>query len=1286
MQCVAIPRFDIGSPGIHLAWTPPDMLGVSVDGYDIQRRTWSSRKLFETCISLTSDQLAQLRTVFELDTSLGPVLYGPAPAFPITASNVLTGSTNGALADTALPTMGQDTLAVAGSDALPRSAARHEVLIAAGPHALTAQSMNAVLESQPRAFAGFSARSVIDRITIELNQPTTEVRFVVTAKAVAAFALRFGKVVDTEATATGALHAPSIDTVVIYATRLAGLVVCAMEPDPKDDAEWSKVPYLVRGLTLPIVQADPTLTTQAAELASAQARLIAGEALTATEFDAATPTLRQGVMHTELGRDGERILLLATATDQSLSEVSFGAQLGILEIHSKWRRILGLGYTDLEPSGLTPGTTYEYRITGRFDAAALSDRIYDVHAIPTGTVLPMRFAIRDIALRFAQPPVVVLAPAAIAGSAARRGLAITDPNPSLGWRFALDDWSLVIDFPTPVAQIALEVAPGHSLRYWAGAPWDIGATPTSAVPNGPLAMLTFPQPVQQVRCMGTATVFAVRIPSGAMGIATVHVSTGPVLFAAQPAPAPPIILAAVNLQRPPTVLTGVVTQDTSQPARPEPGFLLLWLPAARVPYSSWPADLPGGPPLDGIAYQIEHREVTNVNQFGPWTPIQSDDNLVVGTRNTSQAPTLTDGVDLDAVFASPPPTPGAAGLVLHLQDVFSFADPATGTPRPTPALGSYHQYRIRAVDTVGRPSDTWTLSNVVRLEKHVPPPLPVGPQPPPDATTGADGQLTLRNSAGPKARVILAGDPNLSAPDQFLLGAHANAVVLQWGWRASERDLDPTTREFRVYQWTRPPTIVPGTITAVASIVGGWALSFTTDRVLAQDECKDQWVTTGGYPFQIIGHDPGSTITIRMRAAAVNAAATPATGPATFGRPLSAALVRPASWDERVAVVPLTAADSYQFVFYDLLTLSLSHSTDAAWVGVSAADGESYVPDEIPSAAPNGGRPGSESSIAACSVSGRYLGRPTFVMPPPLGDIPEIVTEEPTGREVLAFFDPSTLISGALPTGSPIAIDRCAADDVLHVVSVAGGHVQVTLADGSAVTMDFPNSGDETNVIAVLDSPHPEELASRYLLYLLANHPQPDTLFTRIASQTEPFGPFADRLAPKAARYFYRVRQADALGRVSPGGAILPVVVRVPSIAPPSRPERITYDGTPTGVAITLRVNSDQTVSHLLVFNTITPVTTPVPDPAVPELVRIPNRRDLYPEHGIRLRVSDGSLLAPVVKALSDPDVSVDAAGNRTAMIAVPASPTDWVTVWAYALSRDGIPSVVSGPFGRYVP
>lgn len=136
MQCVAIPRFDVGSPGFHLAWTPPDLLGVSIDGYDIQRRIWTSRKQFETCISLTSDQLAELRALFELETALGLVLYGPASAFPTATTDLVSSAATGVHLDTAL--------------------------VAAGPHAFTADSIHAVLATQPRPFTAFSVRARID--------------------------------------------------------------------------------------------------------------------------------------------------------------------------------------------------------------------------------------------------------------------------------------------------------------------------------------------------------------------------------------------------------------------------------------------------------------------------------------------------------------------------------------------------------------------------------------------------------------------------------------------------------------------------------------------------------------------------------------------------------------------------------------------------------------------------------------------------------------------------------------------------------------------------------------------------------------------------------------------------------------------------------------------------------------------------------------------------------------------------------------------------------------------
>jgi hypothetical protein len=207
-------------------------------------------------------------------------------------------------------------------------------------------------------------------------------------------------------------------------------------------------------------------------------------------------------------------------------------------------------------------------------------------------------------------------------------------------------------------------------------------------------------------------------------------------------------------------------------------------------------------------------------------------------------------------------------------------------------------------------------------------------------------------------------------------------------------------------------------------------------------------------------------------------------------------------------------------------------------------------------------------------------------------------------------------------------------------------------------------------------------MATQYLLYLATQHARPDEIFDRISTDILAFGAAQDRLPPKPARFFYRVRQADALGRLSSGGAILPVVVRVPSIAPPAPPEKLSLASATDSVSITLRVASDPDITWLLVYSTMLPVKSPITDLSGAELLRIPNRRDLYPLNGLRLRVpGSGGLLAPVAKSLADADVTVSGDGSRSATIRVPATFGNYVVLWTSTLSRDGIPSRVNGPF-----
>ena len=80
----------------------------------------------------------------------------------------------------------------------------------------------------------------------------------------------------------------------------------------------------------------------------------------------------------------------------------------------------------------------------------------------------------------------------------------------------------------------------------------------------------------------------------------------------------------------------------------------------------------------------------------------------------------------------------------------------------------------------------------------------------------------------------------------------------------------------------------------------------------------------------------------------------------------------------------------------------------------------------------------------------------------------------------------------------------------------------------------------------------------------------------------------------------------------------------------------------------------------------------------------MPNRRDLYPGNGIRLRLADGTLLAPTTKSLGDPDVAVEPDGAHRVTLHAPLTVAPGtsavVQYWCYALSRDGIPSRPLGP------
>ncbi len=1239
MRVFGIPRFDTEATGIHLLWTWPEVLPISAHGYDIQRLEYDQKDWRWTCELISREMFDLLQLLNELPAALGPLRLQPDVTFRRAWD----------------PSLG-----------LPTVAAWHAAVYSA-EHAAPLPFAALVQElSQPA-----------DRVSVRTE--TMQELLVIALSAGKAVAVTIG-----DASQTIELGAPGIDTVMVYypSARLFELTICVARVSVTD-AQWDRAPYLVKGLTLPIHEADPTLTTGVAEYAAARHRLVGGETLSQGDFDQCVATLRKPVATSDLGRSGQRIVLVRPDTTQSYEELTLNHQLSALVIHPKLRRVLGFGFADQK--GLAVGATYVYRVTGHFDAADVSDTIYDFHLVPSGTVLPAAFTIGGVGFRFPVPVAVVLDPlpsATALQDTSRRGIAIQPSVSDLSWLLpSLDNWSAVIAFPTPVTTIVLDVDISHSFTYAAGLAWNWPLTSTpEPVPPGPRATLTFGTPIAELRLSGAGTLYAVRIPSGTSGMIDISAVTPPITYEPNALPVPPTPFTIENLQEPLATLTGPIDESTPVQPRPPVGMRLNWLPATVGGIPIWADNVDAGPPLDAIAYLIDHRTVDLPATYGQWEPIEGGDNLTVGSRDdiAPDVP-LVYGCDLAPVFPEVRPRSPGAGLALHASDVFGQTDPSSGEQRPAQPFGSYHQYQIRSMDAVGRVGTVATLSNIARLETHLPPPLPVGPQPEPELD--ATGHLTA--PVGPRARAILKGASGLTAADIALLGSHNSAILLQWGWREQEREIDPATTEFRVYS-TRPLDVLHATVTSVTSASPNWVLGVTSDLPLVASELVGQWITCNNYPFQVVANGAGTSTTITVSMPALTSTA-PVTGPVLFGRPLAPEHQRPAGWDQRVAVDPLTASDSYQHIFYDVFTLGPTQPRASLWVGVSAADSQTYVPDERTTGA-NANRPGNESAIATCNVAARYQGQPVFSVPPPLGDVPVLITDEPTGRQVLTTLDLVALLGGALPSGSPIVIERSSSDDVTSRLSVVANAVRLTHADGSQETITFANPGDEATVLATLSSNAPQTLANRYLLYIAGASASPQSFFTRLSANIDQVGPLDDRLAPKPGRFLYRVRAADALGHVSDGGAILPIVVRVPSISPGAAARLHALSTTNSSLSLSVDVPSDPATVLALLFADIAPAGVDPPAQGEANLLRIPNRRDLYPIDGIRLQLSDGRLLPPALaKSLSDADVTVAADGSRTATLTIPATKGQWATLWCFTLTADGLPSTACGPFATGV-
>jgi hypothetical protein len=216
-------------------------------------------------------------------------------------------------------------------------------------------------------------------------------------------------------------------------------------------------------------------------------------------------------------------------------------------------------------------------------------------------------------------------------------------------------------------------------------------------------------------------------------------------------------------------------------------------------------------------------------------------------------------------------------------------------------------------------------------------------------------------------------------------------------------------------------------------------------------------------------------------------------------------------------------------------------------------------------------------------------------------------------------------------------------------------------------------------VLAAVQGGVSAALEDRLAVGLVALHPYADRLFRAATPTPVPFGPFDETLPPTEERYVYRFRRADSLQRLSVAAAVANAVVRMPSPEPGPSPRRAPGEPGDPAARLRLQVPPDPRLAHLIVFQH--PPGEGAPREA--ELLRVANRSELEPGTTVRLRTSDGAVLAPAVTPLDPAAVGSD---GWLLPVDVTGPPGGAVNVWASTLTEDGIPSPPGGPWRVALP
>ncbi|MFT3908285.1 MAG: hypothetical protein QM737_02580 [Ferruginibacter sp.] len=967
------------------------------------------------------------------------------------------------------------------------------------------------------------------------------------------------------------------------------------------------------------------------------------------------------------------------------------AMLQLFSIYHNWRMGLGFGY--LDQYNLEKDALYDYKIIASFHKN-VKEKIYDFHTVPVNTGIGPCFALAGIFF-FVHTRTIVKGFPGLSGS--------SDTNPFIkGIRI---QGRVRIIFPEPTKKFALYCVndPGAAIRV---------GTSFTTIPVTHRTEIVLGSYETNVLLHGDFIL---------TGIAYVSLDAGD-----DPAEKTDIVGYSFNnpyvntdRPKPPTFLDAINTQKPWIPSEhqaPEGlGFILKWqqpsTAAEAIDPDVWPPDSPI-PPLPELAYyKLEYRNISSssplVWHYYDEKTVDFPNGTVVHSDGYTADPLPVNyGCDLLNVFPAGNPPGGTYSLIQRYKHLLN------DLKRSLKAVpGDIYQYRISSVDLTGRNSLTVTESPEVRLEKWQPPPPPAGIiekylQPVKDPGYSLPDPRTDLRPQHVYARVLQASSKGLTLAERELLGDNDHLTILTWTWGEEEIKMDPSAKEFRVYFRSNEHGLIRG-ITAMDAVASGdkWKVDAILSREINIDEFAGVYMTINKVPFRIVSHDAGLTVSFIVASPRTSPGKIPQAGSFQLHRKSSGEDARPLSWDQRIAVIPVRPHSIYQYVLEKGILLSEpavavgipginyditpEGKNARCWLGVSAADNESYVSDQLTSASAYSPKAGNESAIVTAVVSAKYSGRPEFNPPPPLEDVPVAILDEARSDELLLNITPSELMPFLEPHNR-LRVERISGTDILSLLHIETSSIQLSDAENPVIVTDWElNPADDAELRNAFHS-RSKPIPAKFIWAISKRN---DIHLDRLWKQVNPqpvlcTEPLTDLLPNRAERYIYRTKIVNAIGVPSERAAFFPNVWRAPDKTVPatviiSSIETITEEADTIVVSPVIKMNAAAaaTAKGILVFATAFPSSENLTADQLTNaaLLKIPNRPDFMSEQLYRVRAMN-QLVEPLFVPIAE---SAKESSNDIITLVWKNTRFNFsydndIVMWAAAVSNDNILSPLS--------